>query len=317
MSGSRHPVKLRIRETERVADRVLAVSFESMAGLDLAPWEPGAHIEVKLPSGLVRHYSLCGDPADRSVYRIAVLREEAGRGGSAELHEVAADGVVLEVRAPRNDFPLEPASGYLFLAGGIGITPILPMIRRAELDGTPWHLVYGGRSRSHLAFTGELASLGGNRVRVFADDVEGRPDLPAEIAGVAPGTLVYACGPAAMLDLVAETCAGQGTADALRLERFSVAAADTTGAPFDVELARTGVTIPVGSDETILQAMRARGIPAPFSCENGYCGTCEAVVFDGEPDHRDTYLTDEEKADSFTMMICVSRCAGGRLVLDL
>lgn len=308
---SRNPVKLRIRAAEAVADRVVAVELESMAGLDLPAWEPGAHIEIRLPSGLVRHYSLCGDVDDRSVYRIAVLHEEAGRGGSRELHETAHAGAVLEVRPPRNNFPLEPAGEYLFLAGGIGITPIIPMIQRAE---APWRLVYGGRSRSHMAFLDEVVS---DRVRVVADDVEGRPDLATEIASVGPDGLVYACGPAPMLDLVTDLCARQNKSDRLRIERFSVAAVDTEGAPFEVELARTGVSVPVAPTETILQAMRARAIPAPFSCENGYCGTCEAVVLDGEPDHRDTFLTDEEKAESFTVMICVSRCTGPRLVLDL
>lgn len=308
---ARNPVKLRIRAAEPVADRVVAVELESMAGLDLPAWEPGAHIEVRLPSGLVRHYSLCGDADDRSTYRIAVLCEEAGRGGSRELHEIAHAGTVLEVRPPRNNFALEPAGEYLFLAGGIGITPIIPMIQRA---GAPWRLVYGGRSRSHMAFLDHLVS---DRVRVFADDAEGRPDLAAEIAALGQDGLVYACGPAPMLDLVTDLCARQGRSDRLRLERFAVASADTEGAPFEVELARTGATIPVAADETILRAMRARAIPTPFSCENGYCGTCEAVVLDGDPDHRDTFLTDEEKAESFTVMICVSRCAGPRLVLDL
>ncbi|MET7337828.1 PDR/VanB family oxidoreductase [Nonomuraea sp. NPDC005650] len=294
----------------------MAVQLESMAGLDLPQWEPGAFIEVKLPSGRVRHYSLCGDPRERDVYRIAVLREEHGRGGSKELHEMAGAGAVLEVRPPRNNFALEPAAEYLFLAGGVGITPIVSMIRRAEQAAIPWRLVYGGRSRSWMAFADELLSLGGDRVALFADDVEGRPDLAAEMAKVPPDGLVYACGPAPMLDLVAGLSALRNAAQ-LRIERFSVAAVDIQGAPFHVELARTGVTVPVASNESILQAMRARGIPTSFSCENGYCGTCEAVVLDGEPDQRDTYLTEEEKSDGFTMMICVSRSAGPKLVLDL
>jgi ferredoxin-NADP reductase len=313
---ARNPVKLRVRSAELVADAVIAVTLESMAGLDLAPWEPGAHAELVLPSGLVRHYSLCGDPDERGSYRIAVLREEPGRGGSRELHEIALPGAVIEVRPPRNAFVLEPAAGYLFLAGGIGITPMLPMIRHAERAGVPWRLVYGGRSRSHMAFLDELAGYG-DRVHVAADDVEGRPDLIAEIGGLPPDRLVYACGPAPMLDRVTEVAAAAGAAHRLRIERFAVAAADVAGEPFEVELARSGVTLPVGPDDTVLGVLRARGITAPFSCENGYCGTCEAVVLDGEPDHRDTYLTDEEKEEGFTTMICVSRCLGPRLVLDL
>ena len=314
---SRHPVKLRIRSVEQVADAVVAVTLESMAGLDLAPWDPGAHVEIVLPSGLVRHYSLCGDPRDRGSYRIAVLREATGRGGSQELHEIARAGAVLEVRPPRNDFALEPAAGYLFLAGGIGITPMVPMILHADRAGLPWRLVYGGRTRSHMAFAADLCALGGVRTHVLADDAEGRPDLVAEITSTAPGHLVYACGPGPMLDRVVEVASEVGAADRLRLERFAVAAADTTGEPFEVELARSGRTLPVGEHDTVLGVLQSHGISVPFSCANGYCGTCEAVVLDGEPDHRDTYLTDDEKAESFTTMICVSRCVGPRLVLDL
>ncbi|MFT4230247.1 MAG: PDR/VanB family oxidoreductase [Microbacterium sp.] len=311
------PLKLRIVSVEAVADDVVSVVFESMARLPLPEWDAGAHIEVKLPSGLVRHYSLCGDVDDRSRYRIGVLREENGRGGSKEMHEVCRPGTVMQVRAPRNNFPLEPAGSYLFLGGGIGITPLLPMIQRAEAAGVPWRLVYGGRSRSHMAFVDRLLEQYGDRVAVFADDAEGRPDLAGEVAAVDADALVYACGPGPMLDVVVGVCDKAGRADRLRLERFLVAAVDTSGEPFDVELARTGIAFTVGADETILQGALARGVAAPFSCENGYCGTCEAVVLDGQPDHRDTYLTDEEKEDSFTMMICVSRCAGGKLVLDL
>lgn len=309
----RSSLKLRVREAALVADGVLAATLESMAGLDLPAWDAGAHVDLVLPSGLVRQYSLCGDPADSAVYRVAVLREAAGRGGSAEFHAVIRSGAVVEVRPPRNRFALEPASEYLFLAGGIGVTPLLAMARAAERAGTPWRLVYGGRTRSAMAFAAELTELGGGRVRLAADDAEGRPDLAPVIASVAPGGLVYACGPAPMLDHVA----GLARPTALRVERFTVPLVDSGGAPFEVELARSGVTFKVAADETILRAALARGVRAPYSCANGYCGTCEAVVLDGEPDHRDTYLTDAEKAEDFTMMPCVSRSAGPRLVLDL
>lgn len=311
------PLKLRIRSAEKVADQVVSIEFESMARLALPPWDAGAHIEIKLPSGLVRHYSLCGDPEDRSHYRIAVLREENGRGGSREVHEACVEGAVIEVRAPRNNFVLEPADEYLFIGGGIGITPLMPMIQSAMASGVPWRLVYGGRTRSHMAFVDDLLERGGGHVGIFADDAEGRPDLVAELGALGPAGLVYACGPGPMLDVVTDVCEKAGRSAQLRLERFAVDAVDTSGEPFEVELARTGVTIPVAGDETILQAMLARGMTTPYSCENGYCGTCEAVVLEGDPEHRDTYLTDEEKEDSFTMMICVSRCAGRKLVLDL
>lgn len=312
-----HPIKMRVRSVKPLADQVTQYEFESMVGLDLPEWTPGAHIEVKLPSGLVRHYSLCGTPDDPKVYRIAVLREEDGRGGSKELHDTVTTGTAIEVRSPKNNFELQPAPRYLFLAGGIGITPIAAMIQQANREGRPWHLVYGGRSRSSMAYLDELQKRYGDRVDIYADDVEGRPEFRDILSQQPDGTLVYACGPTPMLDLLAALFANNEWPIELRLERFSVAAVDTSGEGFDVELARSGVTIPVAGNETILQAMQARGYNAPFSCENGYCGTCEAVVLDGEPEHRDTYLTEDEKEDSFTMMICVSRCKGERLVIDL
>ncbi|WP_197281039.1 PDR/VanB family oxidoreductase [Microbacterium sp. No. 7] len=310
-------IKLRVRSAELVAEGVRQLELESMAGLDLPPWQPGAHIEVRLPSGLVRHYSLCGDPADRKVYRIAVLREAAGRGGSIELHDAVAAGDAIEVRTPRNNFELHPAGGYLFLGGGIGVTPLIPMMREADEKGIPWRLVYGGRSRSSMAYVTALQAEHGEQVAVSADDAEGRPDFAALLDALVPGTAVYACGPTPMLDLLAAMAVEREPAVDLHLERFAVDAVDITGEPFEAELTRSGVTIEVGSDETLLGAMLQRGLNAPYSCENGYCGTCEAVVLEGEPDHRDTYLTDDEKADGFTMMICVSRCAGRRIVLDL
>lgn len=310
-------VKLRIAHVEPLTSRVVAIGLESMAGLDLRAWEPGAHVELRLPSGRIRHYSLCGDHEDSHRYRIAVQREDDGRGGSTELHELAAVGTVVEVGAPRNNFALEPAAEYLFLAGGIGITPILSMLRHADGANVPWRLVYGGRSRDQMAFLDELRSFGGERISVRADDVEGRFEPEMVLATASNRTLIYACGPAPMLDRVAQACERTGRAADLRMERFSSAEVDTSGAPFEVELARSGKTLAVGPDESILQVLLADGITAPYSCENGYCGTCEAVVLDGVAEHRDTYLTDEERTDSFTMMICVSRCTGERIVLDL
>jgi ferredoxin-NADP reductase len=308
---------LRMRDARVVAENVVEIELESMAGLDLPAWEPGAHIEVTLPSGLIRHYSLCGSPSDRGSYRIAVLREPAGRGGSDELHLLARPSARLTVRAPRNNFEFTPASRYLFVGGGIGITPLLPMMARAHQARTPWRLVYGGRTRTSMAYRDELVARYPDSVQVFADDAEGRPDLRAALAAEPDGTVVYACGPAPMLDhLISVMDEHRGRLE-LRLERFAADAADTSGEPFEVELARTGDTYEIDSGETILGVLRDRGVSVPFSCEKGYCGTCETVVLDGEPDHRDTFLTPQEREDSFTMMICVSRCAGDRLVLDV
>jgi len=310
-------MKLRVRRRTDIADGVVALDLESMAGLPLPPWEPGAHIEIRTPSGLLRHYSLCGSPADRHTYRIAVLRVAEGRGGSVEVHATAEPGSALEVGPPKNRFPLEAADEYLFLAGGIGITPIMSMMERAEAVEARWRLVYGGRTRTGMAFLEELRTRYPGRVSVFADDVEGRPDLATEVAAVKPGGLIYACGPEGMLDLVTVAVKSAGRVDDLRFEKFTGSAVDTSGEPFEVELARSGMTLPIGSGETILQAMRARNLSPSFSCEGGYCGACEATVLDGVPLHLDSYLTDQEKDESFTMMICVSRCVGELIVLDL
>lgn len=311
------PIPMRVRGAGHPADRVLELELESTVGLPLPAWSPGAHVEVWLPSGLIRHYSLCGSPADDSSYRIAVLRETAGRGGSVELHERVRPGDIITVGPPRNSFELVEAPRYQFIAGGIGITPLLPMVEHAAALDVPWHLLYAGATRAGMAYTQELRDRYGAAVEIVSDDVEGRPDFSAVIARAVPDTAVYACGPGPLLDHLQELVEQAERPVDLHTERFTAQSVDTSGDPFDVELARSGLTLHVGPDQTVLEAMRAKGIPTTASCEDGYCGTCEAIVLDGEPDHRDTFLTDDERHDSFTMMICVSRCNGDRLVLDL
>lgn len=309
---------LRVTKAELVADGIVLARFESPTSDALPPWEPGSHIEIVLPSGLVRHYSLCGDPSDSTNYEIAVLLEAAGRGGSAEFHQGVSVGWDLQVGLPRNNFALEPAKEYLFVAGGVGITPMLPMIRQAEATGTPWRLVYGGRTRSSMAFLDSLVALGSDRVAIYADDVEGRPDFARELASLDADAAVYACGPTPMLDVLAELHASNSIAAELHIERFvGEAAGDITGEPFEVVAKRSSVTITVGANQSILDALRPVVSHIPFSCEDGYCGTCETEVIEGTPDHRDTYLDDDEREAGDTMMICVSRCLGSRLVLDL
>ncbi|WP_072801630.1 PDR/VanB family oxidoreductase [Rhodococcoides yunnanense] len=309
---------LRVTQAELVADAIVLARFESPTAAPLPPWEPGSHIEIVLPSGLVRHYSLCSDPDDPSHYEIAVLREPAGRGGSAEFHDGVSVGSDISVGLPRNNFTLEPATEYLFIAGGVGITPMLPMIRRADATGTPWRLVYGGRTRASMAFLDSVVALGSDRVSVFADDVEGRPNFAAEMGRLGAGAAVYACGPTPMLDLLTELHITQGVAAELHIERFvGESAGDITGETFEVVATRSGVSVTVGTDESILTALRPLVSHIPFSCEDGYCGTCETAVIEGTVDHRDSYLDDDERAAGDTMMICVSRCTGSRLVLDL
>lgn len=303
----RRPLRALIVSRTEPAEGVLRLVLESP---ELPAWTPGAHVDITLPSGLVRQYSLCGDPADEGAYTIAIRLIEDGRGGSREAHAQLVEGAELELRPPRNRFELVPAPSYAFVAGGIGITPILPMLRAATAAGAGWTLLYGGRSRASMPFLAELAAYG-DRVSVVAEDEAGLPDLSA-LAGIRPGTLVYCCGPDPLMAAV--TAAAPDPA-AVRLERFTPAAPPGPARAFTVELRRSGREIEVGPDESTLAAVR-RELPAtPYSCEQGFCGTCQHRVLAGEVDHRDELLTDPEREDS--MLLCVSRAKGDRLVLDL
>ncbi|MDT7841483.1 PDR/VanB family oxidoreductase [Streptomyces justiciae] len=305
--------ELVVDRREFAADGVLALTLRHPLGEPLPAWEPGAHVDVVLGPGLERQYSLCGDPSDRSGWRIAVLREPDGRGGSAHVHEQLGQGDKVRVRGPRNHFALEPAPRYRFIAGGIGITPILPMLATAEAAGAEWSLLYGGRTRQSMAFTEELSRYG-DRVTVAPQDETGLLDLASALDGVPEGTLVYCCGPGPLLDAVQARC----PSGLLHLERFTPKEQETgENTEFEVELARSGGTVTVPADVSVLDAVRAAGVEVLYSCTEGTCGTCETDVLDGTPDHRDSVLTDEEQEAGETMMICVSRCRGRRLVLDL
>jgi ferredoxin-NADP reductase len=309
---------LRVVSSDYVATDVLAVQLAAADGRPLPRWSPGAHVDVQLPSGLVRQYSLCGSPADRDHYRIAILRVSGGRGGSAEAHQALAVGAQVPVAGPRNHFTLVDARRYLLIAGGIGITPIAPMIQQVAQSGAEWSAVYGGRSRRHMAFLDELTALYGNRLDPWPQDLRGLPDIGQLIAGLPGGTAVYCCGPAGMLDAVARACAARPTAVDLHTERFSGAARD--GAPrtaFEVELRRSGVTVVVPAERSILDVVVEAIGDVPFSCEEGSCGTCETAVLEGVPEHHDQLLSAEERAAGRTMMICVGRARSPRLVLDL
>lgn len=321
--AAKRPFELVVTEAETVAERVLGLTLARSDGGELPAWEPGAHLEFRLPSGRVRQYSLCGDPEDRSRYRVAVLREDGGRGGSVELHELAREGVTLTVKGPRNHFPLVEAADYLFLAGGIGITPILAMVRSAVRRGAPLRVVYGGRTRASMAFTDELLALAGDRVQLLPQDECGLPDLDAILASAGPETAIYCCGPAAMIEATERVCERLGIASRLHVERFT--AGDDLEVPFDperntefdVHLARTGKTIRVRKDQRLLDAIREVVPGVTYDCQKGYCGACETRVLAGTPEHRDSVLSPEERAAGRTMMICVGRCTSSRLVLDL
>ncbi|MEU6512143.1 PDR/VanB family oxidoreductase [Streptomyces sp. NPDC046942] len=306
-------IELVVARRESAADGVLSLTLRDPLGQELPAWEPGAHVDLLLGPELERQYSLCSDPADRSAWRIAVLREPDGRGGSAFVHEELGEGDKVRVRGPRNHFPLESAPGYRFIAGGIGITPLLPMLAAAEAAGADWSLLYGGRSRASMAFTGELARYG-DRVALAPQDETGLLDLGPALDGAPDGTLVYCCGPGPLLDAVEERC----PTGRLRVERFQPKPRPTgSDTAFEVELARSGRVLTVAPRVSVLDTVRAAGVEVLYSCTEGTCGTCETDVLEGVPDHRDSVLTEEERAAGDTMMICVSRCRGARLVLDL
>ncbi len=300
------------------AQGVLLLDLRDPAGAGLPRWTPGAHIDLLLPGDVVRQYSLCGDPAERALWRIAVLREPAGRGGSALVHDRLVPGTAVTVRGPRNHFPLQPAARYLFIAGGIGITPLLPMIAAADAAGAQWSLLYGGRTAASMAFARELGATHGDRVTLCPQDEHGLLDLESALAEATPDTLVYCCGPAPLLDAVERRCAGRppGT---LRVERFTPKDAGDpvlTGS-FEIELAVSGLTRTVPPDRSILDVLEEAGVQVLTSCREGTCGTCETGVLAGAVDHRDSLLTPEEKEEGDTMLICVSRAACPKLVLDL
>mgnify|MGYP005991406735 CR=1 FL=1 len=309
---------LRVTAKEPMSEGVVALTLHHPEGRRLPDWAPGAHIDLMLASGVTRQYSLSGDRWDPYSYRIGVLRETAGRGGSAYVHDVLEVGDVVGVGGPRNNFPLVPAPQYLFIAGGIGITPLIPMIAQAELMGIEWTLLYGGRTRSSMAFLGELSRYG-DRVVVAPQDEVGLLDLPTWLtAAGASETKVYVCGPEPLLNAV-ERCCQQWPVGKLRMERFvpKEQCAPVRTKSFELELARSAITVTVSPSASVLDAVQKAGVNVLSSCREGTCGTCETTVLAGEPDHRDSILDDAERDSADCMFICVSRSCSDRLVLDL
>ncbi|MGW1006935.1 PDR/VanB family oxidoreductase [Streptomyces sp. NPDC002520] len=303
------PRELRVHTREYAAEGVVALTLVDPAGGPLPAWTPGAHVDLHLAGGTVRQYSLCSDPADLSRYRIGVLRVPDGRGGSRRVHDELHPGTLLAVSPPRNQFALvEDADEYILVAGGIGITPLLPMVRRLTALGRPWRMLYAGRSRTTMAFLRELPT---RNVTLVPEDEAGRPDLARYLAPH-PAATVYACGPGGLLDAVRDLHPGP-----VHTERFTAAPATADGDAFTVVLARSGTEVVVPPGRSVLDAVRDAGVPAPSSCEMGICGTCETKVLSGTPDHRDDLLTPDERATGDSMMLCVSRSADARLVLDL
>lgn len=309
-----------VERTHPLAREVLGIELTAADGALLPAWEPGAHIDVMLPSGQLCQYSLCGNPEDRSRYLIAIRRIPGTLGGgSAEAHTLTA-GNHLAISAPRNMFALVLAPHYLFIAGGIGITPILPMVRAAAAANLSWQLIYAGRSRASMPFADELVALGGPRVQLLAEDTDGRPDLAAATATAPARTAVYCCGPESLISAVETTIAAADTRQGLRLhtERFAPAPSEP-GAEraFEVKLQRDGRTLTVPADRSLLQTVR-EAVPAiPWSCGQGYCGACELRVLAGEPDHRDHILAPDQRHRRDIIYPCVSRAHSPQLVLDI
>jgi ferredoxin-NADP reductase len=313
-----HEADLVVREARSVADGVVALTLADPNGGELPPWTPGAHVDFVLTEDLVRQYSLCSSPSKPDVWRVGVLRAPDSRGGSERVHDLLTAGSIVRVRGPRNHFPLVASPRYLFIAGGIGITPLMPMIAEADAAGADWQLLYGGRERVSMAFLDELAQYG-NRVTVVPQDEKGMLDLEPVLGTAQPNTLVYCCGPEGLLAVVEKYCESWPPGS-LHIERFTAkpqepaAEGDTE---FELVLQRSGLTLQAPPDKSVLTVIREAGVSVLASCLEGVCGTCETEVIEGDVDHRDSVLNEEEQASNEYMMVCVSRCRSPRLVLDL
>ncbi|TCB97343.1 oxidoreductase [Micromonospora zingiberis] len=296
----------------------MSVELVPDAGVVVPDWAPGAHVDLVVGDGSTRQYSLCGDPGV-PVWRIAVLREPAGRGGSAWVHDELRPGDRVRLRGPRNHFALEPAAGYVFVAGGIGITPLLPLLAEASRRGATGQLHYFGRARPNMAFIDELTPYG-DRVRVYAETDGPQPALRTLLDELPSDTLVYACGPIGMLDALRAAMTEAGCLDRLRTELFAAPAAVQSSpedGSFTIRLERSDVELTVPADRSGLDVLLEAGVDVVHDCQEGICGSCETRVLGGEIDHRDHILTPQERAAGDCMMVCVSRAAGERLVLDL
>lgn len=300
-----------ITRREMLTDDVVALTFADPDGGLLPAWTPGGHIDVQLPSGRRRQYSLCGIPGRRTEYRIAVRRLDGGAGGSVEMHEAYEEGDTLVFEGPRNAFHLGTGeTDVLFVIGGIGVTPILPMIRQAHQRGIDWRAVYAGRSRADMPLLDELTAVAPDRVAVWADDERGGfADTEVLLADAGPNTAVYVCGPTPMLDAVRDA-RGEHTAAPLHYERFSPPPV-VNGVPFEVQLVRSGRLLLVPADRSALDVMLDADPTTACSCRQGFCGTCKVKVVSGDVDRRGRTA---EGADE--MLVCVSRANGGRIVID-
>ena len=331
MATNNH-ILVKVAAKEQLTEDVVGLTLVSATGDALPAWQPGAHIELVLEtctdaSGntdpdnvMLRQYSLCSDQTDSSHWQVAVLREEGGRGGSLFIHDHIQQDAIIRVSEPRNHFLFKPRNKCLFIAGGIGITPMLPMIQQAEAEGIDWRLVYLSRERSRMSCLEKLVGYDQSRITLNGDKEDGYIDLPALLSGCDGETSVYSCGPKPLLDALEELHDQQAAEPdcwSLDIERFAAGPVDSSGGSFDVVINSTGQRIHIPEGESVLTVLRESGIKIPTSCGDGVCGSCETGVLSGVPDHRDSILSQEERAENDFMMLCVSRAHTPELVLDL
>ena len=307
---------LRLRRLSWEAEGVLSLDLCAPDGSDLPEFSAGAHVDLHVPGGQNRQYSLCGDPADRKTYRLGIRLVEGGAVTSM-VHRQLRPGALLDVSTPRNNFPLLPAPHYLFIAGGIGITPMLPMLREANARGAKWTLLFCVRRHEDAPFLAEAQSLGGDVV-LHASALGTRLDVEARLATVEPDTQIYCCGPEKLM-LEVETHSRHWPDGSVHFEWFAARARpeDEVSDGFELVCARSHLTLTVPSDKTVVQVLHDAGIQVAMSCEQGICGSCECRVLEGQVDHRDSILSTAEQLANETMMVCVSRAKSPRLVLDL
>ncbi|BEV17292.1 PDR/VanB family oxidoreductase [Herbaspirillum sp. DW155] len=313
-------VKVAARREE--ADGIVGLDLVSVDGVPLPAFTAGAHIDVHLPGGLLRQYSLCNAPHEQHRYQIGVLRDANSRGGSVAVHEALKVGGVVTIGVPRNQFALVPAQHSLLLAGGIGVTPILCMAESLAASGASFEMHYCARSPARQAFRERIAASGfsGRVVHHYDDgDAAQKLDLDALLAHADPSTHLYVCGPAGFISYVVDTARARGWPESqVHFEYFGAAPVQADGnGSFDVKLASSGQVYTIPADRTVIQVLCEHGVDVPVSCEQGICGTCLTRVLEGEPDHRDQYLTDEERAANDQFTPCCSRARSPLLVLDL
>jgi ferredoxin-NADP reductase len=312
-------LSVRVHAIRFEAQGIVSVELRSVEGEDLPPFSAGSHIDLHLANGLVRSYSLFNSSAERHRYRVGVLNDRNSRGGSRFVHEQLRVGSVITIASPRNNFALdETAAMSVLVAGGIGVTPIVSMYSRLHTIQKPAELIYCARTRAEAAFVDELRALGGTVITRFDDEAKSPPNLGEMLSGYSAETHFYCCGPAPMLDSFQAACNQLGYQH-VHIERF-VAAEDVQAAQnsgYTVELAKTGRIVVVPAGKALLDALLEAGVNSDYSCREGVCGACETAVLGGEPDHRDSVLTERERAANKSMMLCVSGCKGSKLVLDL